>query len=484
MLDIRPVCFAIGWLVGGLGIAMLIPMLADLIAQNGHWQSFAISATVTILVGIALILATKTGVDTQGRTSYQQTFVMMTGVYAVVPAFGAIPFAFGATDSTIIDALFEAISGVTTTGATVLVGLEELPEGILLWRGMLQWLGGIAIVVIALSVLPGLRIGGMQVFMRDNYETLSSVFPRAVATARDIVFVYLILTLACGLAYMWSGLSVFDATVHAMTTIATGGFSNYDTSFAQLGMKAEYVSVIFMILASLPFIRYVQINAGTVRPLLRDTQVHGFLIVVSAIAATLALWQYSINNMNTEWAIRKALFNGVSILTGTGYASEDYNLWGSFPMGVFFLAGLIGGCAGSTSCSIKIFRYQLLIASIAVQIRRIHFPHAVINIRYQGKLVPNEIMASVMVFFVIFLFTLVTASLLLAMTGLDFITAFSGAAAALANIGPGLGPEIGPAGNYMLLPDDAKIVLIITMLMGRLEMLVVFAIFSVKFWRG
>ena len=484
MLDIRPIGFGIGWMVGGLGAVMLLPMIADIIAANGHWQSFAISACFTMLIGATLVLATRAGIDPMARTTYQQTFIMMTGVYAVVPAFGAIPFLIGSPNLVLVDALFEAISGVTTTGATIMTGLETQPAGILLWRGLLQWIGGIAIIVIALSILPGMRIGGMQVFMRDNYEAFSSVLPRAVATARDIVMVYLFLTLSCTLAYMWSGLSLFDSMIHAMTTIATGGFSNYDTSFSDLGANTEYVAILFMILASLPFIRYVQLNAGMVKPLIQDTQIHGFLITVIIVCGTLAIWQNMGLVADGEFAIRKALFNGVSILTGTGYASVDYNLWGSFAVSMIFLIGLIGGCAGSTSCSIKIFRYQLLLASIRVQIQRMIMPHAIVNVRYQGNSVPATITISVMVFFVVFLGTMMLSALLLAMTGLDFITSMSGAAAALANIGPGLGQEIGPAGNYQNLPDMAKIILIVTMVMGRMEMLVIYAIFSLKFWQG
>jgi len=483
-IDYRPVVYVIGCIIGGLGAAMLLPMVADMIARNGHWQTFAILAGFTMLVGIAMVLATRSSINTDGRTTYQQTFIMMTCVYAVVPIFGAVPFFFGAPQLSPIDALFETISGVTTTGATVMTDLQSQPAGILLWRGLLQWIGGIAIIVIAMAILPGMRIGGMQVFMRDNYDAFSSVLPRAVATARDITIVYLVLTVGCILAYIWSGLTIFDAIVHAMTTIATGGFANYDSSFTELGAATEYVAVLFMILAALPFLRYVQINAGNFRPLLHDTQVHGFLILILVTCGALILWQSLDSNAPLETIVRKSLFNCISILTGTGYASDDYNAWGSFAVTVIFLAGLIGGCAGSTCCSIKIFRYQLLLASLRVQIRRMIFPHALVNVRYQGNKVPGSVSTSIMVFFVVFLGTMMVSSLLLAMTGLDFVTSVSGAAAALANIGPGLGEVIGPSGNYQSVSVMAKVILIITMVMGRMEMLVIYAIFSRKFWQG
>ena len=463
---------------------MLLPMMADIIAGNGHWQTFAILSGFTLLVGSAMVLATRSSINTEKQTTYQQTFIMMTCIYAVAPVFGAIPFFFGAPHLDPIDSLFEAISGVTTTGATVMTDLESQPVGILIWRGLLQWIGGIAIIVIAMAILPGMRIGGMQVFMRHNYDSFSPILPRAAATARDITIVYLVLTLACMLAYLWSGLSFVDASVHAMTTIATGGFANYDDSFTGLGAATEYVGVVFMILAALPFIRYVQLNAGNILPLIRDTQVRGFLILIGVSCAALMLWQSLDSSAGFEVTLRKSLFNCISILTGTGYASDDYNSWGSFAVTVIFLLGLVGGCAGSTCCSIKIFRYQLLLANMRVQIRRMIFPHALVNVRYQGSKVPGSVMTSVMVFFVVFLGTMMVSSLLLAMTGLDFITSVSGAAAALANIGPGLGDLIGPTGNYQSVPATAKLVLIVTMIMGRMEMLVIYAIFSRKFWRG
>ena len=483
MPDFRPVGLAIGWLLVALGILMLFPLIVDLAQGTGNWQAFALSAALTSFVGVSLVFSTAAGVSSTASTSMRQTMVLIACVYTIIPAFGAVPFVIGATESRLIDAVFEAMSGFTTTGATVLDNLETLPEGLLLWRGMLQWIGGIAIVVIALSILPGLKFGGMALFMRDNYEAFSSVIPRAVATARDISLIYFLMTLACAISYLGTGLSLFDASVHAMTTIATGGFANYDASFTELGKPTEYVAVLFMILASLPFFRYVQFMTGSIQPLFRDTQVRAFLVTVLTIFLALVIWQRLAVEQPLEPAVRKALFNGVSILTGTGYSSADYNLWGSFPVAVMFLAGLIGGCMGSTSCSIKIFRYQLMLASVVAQIRRIHNPHAVIMPRYQGRNIPSDIASSVLVFFVVFLATLGGVALLLGFTGLDMLTSLSGAAAALANVGPGLGPEIGPAGNYGGLPDNAKLVLTAAMLMGRMELLAVYALMSARFWQ-
>ena len=279
-------------------------------------------------------------------------------------------------------------------------------------------------------------------------------------------------------------MNAFDATVHAMTTVATGGFANYDASFAAFGARAEYVAVVFMMLAALPFVRFVQMTAGTARPLLTDPQVRGFFLTAAVLVGVLTLWQVSQQETLSEQAFRKALFNTVSILTGTGYASADYMQWGAFAVTLLFFIGLIGGCAGSTSCSIKIFRYQLLFASVSAQLRRIYTPHGVFTPRYQDRAISDDVLNSVMSFFVFFIVTLGVIAVALGFTGLDFITSVSGAAAALANIGPGLGETIGPAGNFEPLNDTAKWVLVAAMLIGRLELLAVYAIFTVSFWRA
>lgn len=481
MIDLRPVGYVVGMMVGGLGASMAIPMLVDLLYGNGHWAAFAVSSFLSVVIGASLTIACANGVG-EGLT-IRQTFMLVTGLFLVLPAFGALPFFLGATDSRIVDSFFESMSGFTTTGATVLTGLSLLPEGLLLWRGMLQWFGGAAIVVVTLVFLPFLRVGGMQLFRWESYDTLGNILPRAAEMARSISLIYLVLSVCCALGYSFAGMTAFDAIVHSMTTVATGGFGNYDSSFGEMGARAEYVGVAFMILASLPFIRYVQFVNGTWQPFFEDSQIRAFLLITIVIVALLGLWQFAVNGQGWEAAFRKSLFNGVSILTGTGYASEDYGRWGTFPVAIFFVVGLIGGCAGSTSCSIKVFRYQLLIAAIISQFKRIKSPHAVVMTRYGKQKVPPGVISSVLAFFVVFFASLVVISILLAMSGLDFITSASGSVSTLANIGPGLGDQIGPAGNYSQLNDFAKWVLSAAMLIGRLELISVFAILSVGFWQ-
>ncbi|MEM8631297.1 MAG: TrkH family potassium uptake protein [Pseudomonadota bacterium] len=481
MLDLRPVGYVVGWLVAVLGLTMALPMAADMIAGNDHWIVFLECGVITFLIGTAVALATANSIGP--RPSVQQTFLLTTGVWLALPMFAALPFYLGSTGASYTDAFFEAMSGLTTTGATVMVGLEELPKGLLLWRALLQWFGGIGIIVVAMVFLPELRIGGMQIFRSEGFDTLGKILPRASEIAQQISVIYASLTVVCALSYAASGMNGFDAMTHAMTTVATGGFANYDASFAAFPPAVEYVAVVFMVLAALPFVRYVQLLAGSAAPLYVDGQVRTFLGVAFLVVVLLAAARVWVDG-DLENSVRQSLFNGVSILTGTGYASTDYTLWGAFPVAVIFFIGLIGGCAGSTSCSIKIFRYQLLFSSIRAQIRRIHSPHGLFTPRYAGRVVSNDVLSSVMAFFVFFIVTLGVLSVLLALTGLDFVTSISGASAALANIGPGLGDEIGPAGNYNGLGDTAKWLLAAAMLIGRLELLVVYAVLTRHFWRA
>ncbi|MEL6564388.1 MAG: TrkH family potassium uptake protein [Pseudomonadota bacterium] len=481
-MDLRPVGYVIGLLVAVLGAAMLLPMLVDLAEGRGHWFVFAESALITLVVGGVMALSCANSVR-EGLT-IQQTFLLTTGVWLALPVFGALPFWFGATEAAYVDAFFEAMSGLTTTGSTVLSGLEDLPKGLLLWRGILQWLGGIGIIVVAMVFLPELRVGGMQIFRTEAFDTFGKILPRATEIASRISVIYLALTLICALAYIGAGMDAFDATVHAMTTIATGGFANYDASFAAFGPAASYVACIFMILAALPFVRFVQLSAGTARPLIHDTQIHVFLATAFGVVSLIALANVIRTEDITEPAFRTALFNSVSLMTGTGYANADYMQWGGFAVAVLFFTGLIGGCAGSTACSIKVFRYQLLFASIRAQLQKTRSPHGIFTPRYAGRPVGEDVLNSVMSFFMFFVVTLGVLAVALAMTGLDFVTSVSGAATALANIGPGFGDQIGPAGNFADLNDTAKWLLSAGMLIGRLELMAVYVIFTVGFWRA
>lgn len=482
MHDLRPVGYVIGLLSAVFGMTMAVPLVVDYAAGDGHWRAFLQSAFLTSATGGLIALACANGV--RDRISLQQTFLLATGVWVALPLFGALPFLFGATAARPVDAVFEAMSGLTTTGATVFTGLEHLPRGLLLWRSMLQWFGGIGIIIVAMVFLPELRVGGMQIFRSEAFDTGGKVLPRAAEIASRIGVIYLGFTVLNALAYAAVGMTGFDAINHAFTTMSTGGFATSDASFAPYRGPAEYLASVFMVIASLPFVRYVQIVSGSARPLLRDSQVRAFLWTIAALTLALALYRILANGDPWEDAFREALFNVISVITGTGFASVDYQLWGAFPVVLFFFVGLIGGCAGSTTCSVKIFRYQLLIASIRVQIRRIHSPHGQFAPRYEGRVVSDEVMSSVMSFFGVFVVSLGLMSVALSMTGLDFVTSISGAATAIANVGPGLGDTIGPAGNFATINDTAKWILSAAMLLGRLELLVVLVLFLPRFWRA
>ncbi|MCG7574173.1 TrkH family potassium uptake protein [Phaeobacter sp. CNT1-3] len=482
MLDLRPVGYVIGLLVAVLGLTMLGPLVVDLWHGDPNWRSFAQSALLTFFIGGTVSLACQNG--NQDGLNIQQTFILTTGVWLALPIFAALPFYYGQTQAAPVDAFFEAMSGLTTTGATVFSGLDDMAKGLLLWRGILQWLGGIGIIVVAMVFLPELRVGGMQIFRSEGFDTMGKILPRATEIASQISVIYVALTAVCALSYMFLGMNAFDAGVHALTTISTGGFSTYDASFGAFSGPLEYVASIFMILSALPFVRYVQMLNGHHSALLVDRQVYGFMlalvITVAFATAVLVLMQ----DREAEQSLRQVVFNVTSIMTGTGYASVDYMGWGNLLIAMFFFIGLIGGCAGSTACSIKVFRYQILFASIKSQLMKTHSPNAVVPPRFDGRKIDDDVLNSVMSFFVFFLVTMGILSVALGMTGLDFITSLSGAASALANIGPGLGDEIGPAGNFAGLNDPAKWLLSAAMLIGRLELLAVYAMLTVTFWRA
>ena len=482
MLDFRPVGYVVGILVLGLGVSMLFPMAWDWYQGNDNWFVFLESALLTCTIGGLTALASVNGVA--DRLSIQQTFILTTLVWVTLPFFGALPFYLGNSDLSFVDSFFESMSGLTTTGSTVLINIEALPEGIKLWRGILQWFGGIGIIVMAMVFLPALKIGGMQLFRSEGFDTFGKILPRAGQIAQSISIIYVSLTILCFISYLASGMPAIDALVHAFTTIATGGFSNSDTSFFNYGASAEYVSCLFMILAALPFVRYVQLVSGNTKPFFRDSQIRTFMLVILVLALILTIWYAKEFGDFTESTVRKSFFSIISIITGTGYVSVDYGSWGPFAVSFFFFLGLIGGCAGSTSCSIKIFRFQLLFASIKTQIQRVHSPNGIFSPRYEGRVVQEDVLGSVILFFVLFIVSIGFFSVLLGLTGLDFITAVSGAATAFANVGPGLGAQIGPTGNFSNLNDVAKYLLTAAMLIGRLELLVIYAILTVNFWRN
>lgn len=482
MSDLRPVGYVIGLLVAALGAVMLLPFAADLIEGDGNWPVFLGCAAMTSLVGAALALACANGV-TQGLT-IQQSFLLTTGTWVILPLFGAVPFMLGAPNVGLTDAYFEAMSGLTTTGSTVFVGLDHLPAGTLLWRGLLQWLGGLGIVIVAMVFLPVMKVGGMQYFRSESFDTLGKILPRALDISTGLIKVYLALTLACTATYFALGMTEFNAFVHALTTVSTGGFASSDKSFADYAGPMEYASAAFMLLASMPFIRFVQLGGGNWRPLWRDVQVRAYLRWNAyAIAAIVA---YEVVDRGAPFfaTLRETTFNVVTIFSGTGYTSVDIGLWGPFPFMVVFIAGMIGGCTASTGCSIKVFRFLIVFEAIRTQIRRILRPNAVLPVRLEGRPISEDVINSVIVLLTVFVLTFGAVAVGLSFIGLNSETAVTAAWTSVFNIGPAFGPGVGPTGAMDTFPWPAKWLMSFGMLAGRLELLSVFVLFAPRFWRG
>ncbi len=471
----------VGLLLAVLAVAMWLPAMVDAVAGDGGAGAFLASSLITMFTGLGLVLANRGSATT---LSTRQAFILTTAAWVVIAAFAALPFTLSGLGLGYVDAFFEAMSGITTTGSTVISGLDEAPRGILLWRALLQWLGGIGIIVMAIAILPMLRVGGMQLFRMEATDTAEKVLPRVAQIAAATGAIYLGLTVVCALA-MWSaGMSAFEATAHAMTTVATGGFSTSDSSLGHFQLApVEWITTLFMILGSLPFVLYLQAVRGAPLLLWRDSQIRCFLAVVALSVAMVAVWQMRAGDVSAAVALRLSAFNVVSIITGTGYSTADYASWGGFAVMAFFFFMFIGGCAGSTTCGIKIFRFQVLYTTARVQMRRLLQPHGVFIPHYNNKPIPESVSNAVLSF--TFLFVLIFALLALALMalGLDFVTSASGAATAIANVGPGLGPVIGPQGTFAPLPDAAKWLLSAGMLLGRLELLTVLVLLTPRFWR-
>ena len=478
-MNFRPVFFALGVLLTILSMAMFIPALLDILDHNENWKAFAISQLFTAFSGISLTLLTY---QKKSKIKTREAFLLTSLSWIVVAAYGALPFTFSNLSFSYTDALFEAMSGITTTGSSIMTNLDSAPRGLLLWRSILNWLGGVGILVMALSVLPLLHVGGMQLFKTESLD-MEKVLPSAAQIASSIGIIYLVMTAICTALYSMAGMTHFDALNHAMTTIATGGFSTHDASIGYFDSPTiDYIATIFMILGSLPFMLYLRAIRGNISPILQDSQVRWFLSIALISVLIVTTYIMYTHNMNFLSALRYSSFNTISIMTGTGYTTTDYTMWGGFIVGLFFFLMCVGGCAGSTTCGIKIFRFQVLYEVSKVQISKILMPNAIVRPHYNNKPISADIQMSVMAFFFLFALSFAIITLLLHLTGLDFITAMSGAVTSISNVGPGLGNIIGPAGNFSTLPDSAKQIMIIAMLLGRLELFTLLVMLSPYYW--
>lgn len=481
MIDLRPILLIVGVLTCALGVFMFAPALVDLAYGGPDWRGFALSAGLVIFVGGSLAAANW---GHAGALTVQQGFLLTVSIWLTLVAAAALPFVLTSQNMTYTDSFFEAMSGLTTTGATVITGLNEASPAILIWRSILQWLGGVGIVIMAIAILPMLQVGGMQLFRNESSDNSEKILPRASQIAGSITRLYLALSFLCFIAYWSVGMGGFEAAAHAMTTIATGGFSTRDESFgAFVYTGADMICTLFMILGSLPFGLYLLAVRGDVAPLWRDAQVRFFLGAALIFVGAMTVFQ-TVMGVNAEAGrLRDAAFNVVSIMTGTGYATTDYGAWGPFAVAFFFCVMFVGGCAGSTSCGLKIFRLQVALAALRVHMRRVSSPHGIFRRRYNGAALTDDVYRSVFSFFFVYLASFGLFAVLLSIIGLDPLTAMSSAGSAIANVGPGLGDIVGPAGTYEPLPDAAKWTLAAAMLLGRLELFTVLVLFAPSFWR-
>jgi len=458
---------------------MLIPAIVDIAEKNADWQAFVFSAVLTGMVGMLLSLAVGgallEGLDTR------QTFILTTLAWATLPAFGALPFLWLGIDYA--DAVFEAVSGFTTTGSTVLTGLDDLPPGLLVWRSIMQWMGGVGIIVMAIVLLPFLRIGGMQLFQSENSDRSEKIVSRSVELIRLLGLAYLFLTVLCIAAYVVTGMELFDAFNHALTTIATGGYSTHDVSFSYFTNPATgWVAVVFMIIGSLPFVLIVQALRGHPLLLWRDPQVRALLGFLAVVSLTLTVYLGINMHFPFDEALLRATFNVVSIVTGTGYALGDYSSWGAPVVGIALLLMFVGGCTGSTTGGIKMFRFLVFFGTVRAHLRRMVRPHRIMSEEYSGTRLTPELSFSVLAFLVVYMGSVGVITVALSFFDLDLVTAVSAAATSVGNVGPGLGPVIGPDGHFAPLPDGAKWLLSFAMLVGRLELFTVLVLLDPDFW--
>ena len=484
-MQLRPLFLAIGIMTVLLGLAMIPCALIDWADRRPESYVFGVSSFGSVFIGACLWVLSR---DADQRTGQREAFLLTVLVWTVLPAIAAIPFL--ASGMSVTDSVFESVSGLTTTGATILTGLDEMPRGLLLWRAILQWIGGIGIIVTAIAILPQLRVGGMQLFELESSDMSGKFLPRVTDIAAFLGFTYLFFSILCALLYYLTGMNWFDAIAHSMTTMSAGGYSTHDDSFAHFNdTNAPYVASAFMFIAGLPFsLLSMLLFQGRIRPLLSDPQPRLYLLIALFFSTVIVIYHETVVDPpifdHVFHGFKEAFFNIISIMTGTGYASAPYDTWGPPVLTLFLCATFVGGCAGSAACGLKIFRLEITAKAIYAYTQRMTQPHRRTQVLYAGKSVDSETLQSVMVFVFLYLATFLIAAALLSLAGLDPTTAISGAATSVSNVGPGLGPIIGPSGTFQPLPEFAKWVCAIAMLLGRLEFVAVFVVLTRRFWRG
>ena len=479
MSNYKTVFFTLGILQIILGASMFLPIIIQLIYSEID-SSFFGASIITIVFGTLFFLS---NLDHDKKLNLQQAFLLTALSWLSIAIFGSLPFIFSNLNLSFTDSFFESMSGITTTGSTILSNLEITPKSILLWRAILQWLGGIGIIVMAITLMPIMNVGGMQLFKISSNDSSEKILPKSKEIALRLIYIYSSLTILCTFTYWIFGMSIFDSLTHSMTTIATGGFSNYNESIGYFNsIPIEIASMLFIILGSLPFIVYIKFINGNKRIFTSDIQIRTFIKII--LIAIIILSIYLIFYDGTKFNLRSIFFNVISILTGTGYVNAEFDGWGSFALVLFLALMFIGGCAGSTTCGIKIFRIQILYLFISNQLKKIIYPKGVFVMKYDKNVIDNKFISSIISFIYLYFVIFFILAALLSLTGLDFVTAISGAATSISNVGPGLGNIIGPNGNFSTLPDISKWILTIGMILGRLELFAILVLFIPSFWRN
>ena len=482
MLNFRPIALVGGTVVCAVGFLLFIPMITEIIYKSESWQSYSVPILLYLIVGGSLVITNR---SVELKISIKEAFIITVLSWILLAVLCAVPFIYTKSNLSVVDALFESMSGITTTGATILNNLDEMPKGILLWRALLQWFGGVGIIVIALVILPFLRIGGMQLFHLEGNDPYDKFLPKISSVVKKILIVYSGLTALLFILYYLNHMTMFDALAHSLTTISTGGFSTHNNSFAFFNSNSILnIAIIFMILGSFPFLLLAQTSLTNISLLFKDNQIRLFLIILIIAIGLIYYLARSYVDGSTFYQLTTISFNTISIISGTGYVSSNFETWGNYASVLFLMLMFIGGCAGSTTGGLKIFRFQILFKYIELHLKKMLEPHAVLTAKFNGKKVQESTYESVMIFFFVYIMTFALSAILLSFSGLDFLTCISAAASAISNVGPGLGEIIGPEGNYSSLTDYSKLVLTITMFLGRLEMLTIFILLLPSFWKN
>ena len=481
MPNYKTVFFTLGVLQIILGISMIIPIIFQIVF-NELDSSFIGAGIITVVFGILFFLS---NMDHQKKLNLQQAFLLTALSWLSIAIFGSLPFIFSSLELSITDAFFESMSGITTTGSTIITNLNESPKGILVWRAILQWLGGIGIIVMAITLMPIMNVGGMQLFKISSNDASEKILPKSKEISLRLIIIYFVLTFLCASFYKFFGMNVFDSLTHSMTTIATGGFSNYNESIGYFNNASiELTAIIFIILGSIPFISYIKFLSGNKKIFIQDAQIRTFLKIILVSILIISIYLVFAYETISFKIFRQISFNVVSILTGTGYVTHQFDKWGSFPLIFFLILMFIGGCAGSTACGIKIFRIKILYTFLKNELKKIIYPRGVFIIKYDNNNLDDKFMSSIISFIYLYITIFFIITALLSLSGLDFITSISAAATSISNVGPGLGNIIGPNGNFSLLPDVSKWILSIAMILGRLELFAILVLFLPSFWRN